>query len=61
MHARVKSAELGLGLMCYPMGGTIDGKYGDHILLAPPFIAAEAEIHSVASLIGQAIDSALVL
>ena len=47
--------------MCYPMGGTIDGKYGDHILLAPPFIAAEAEIHSVASLIGQAIDSALVL
>ncbi len=61
MHARVKSAALGHGLMCYPMGGTIDGKYGDHILLAPPFIAAEAEIHSVASLIGQAIDSALVL
>ena len=61
MHARVKSAALGHGLMCYPMGGTIDGKYCDHILLAPPFIAAEAEIHSVASLIGQAIDSALVL
>ena len=61
MHARVKSAALGHGLMCYPMGGTVDGKYGDHILLAPPFIAAEAEIHSVASLIGQAIDSALVL
>ena len=61
MHARVKSAALGHGLMCYPMGGTIDGKHGDHILLAPPFIATEAEIHSVASLIGQAIDSALVL
>ena len=26
------------GLMCYPMGGTIDGTQGDHVLLAPPFI-----------------------
>ncbi|MFT5220161.1 MAG: adenosylmethionine-8-amino-7-oxononanoate aminotransferase, partial [Gammaproteobacteria bacterium] len=26
------------GLICYPMGGTVDGKNGDHVLLAPPFI-----------------------
>ena len=26
------------GLMVYPMGGTIDGVRGDHVLLAPPFI-----------------------
>ena len=24
--------------MVYPMGGTIDGRAGDHVLLAPPFI-----------------------
>ncbi len=24
------------GLMVYPMGGTIDGRAGDHVLLAPP-------------------------
>ena len=25
--------------MVYPMGGTVDGRRGDHVLLAPPFIA----------------------
>ena len=32
------------GLMCYPMGGTIDGRRGDHVLLAPPFIVDEADL-----------------
>lgn len=32
------------GLICYPMGGTIDGKQGDHVLLAPPFIIADNHI-----------------
>jgi hypothetical protein len=26
------------------MGGTIDGQHGDHILLAPPFIATAADL-----------------
>lgn len=59
LHARVKAAALRHGLMCYPMGGTIDGIHGDHILLAPPFIATEAEIDSAASLLGDAVDAAL--
>ena len=33
-----KKAAFEAGLICYPMGGTIDGKHGDHVLLAPPFI-----------------------
>ena len=32
------------GLMVYPMGGTIDGRRGDHVLLAPPFIVDRADI-----------------
>jgi adenosylmethionine-8-amino-7-oxononanoate aminotransferase len=24
--------------MVYPMGGTVDGLNGDHVLIAPPFI-----------------------
>ena len=32
------------GLMVYPMGGTIDGKTGDHVLLAPPFIVTDRDI-----------------
>jgi adenosylmethionine-8-amino-7-oxononanoate aminotransferase len=32
------------GLMCYAMGGTIDGKAGDHIMFAPPFIVNKNNI-----------------
>ena len=32
------------GLMVYPMGGTLDGVHGDHVLLAPPFITTDAEL-----------------
>jgi adenosylmethionine-8-amino-7-oxononanoate aminotransferase len=37
-HKRFKKAAMEAGLICYPMGGTIDGQRGDHVLLAPPFI-----------------------
>jgi adenosylmethionine-8-amino-7-oxononanoate aminotransferase len=29
------------------MGGTIDGRRGDHVLLAPPFIATEDDIEQI--------------
>ena len=32
------------GLMCYPNQGTADGKAGDHVILAPPYIITEAQI-----------------
>lgn len=44
LHARLKKAALARGLMIYPMGGTIDGRIGDHALLAPPFILGEAQV-----------------
>ena len=37
------------GLICYPMGGTIDGKQGDHVLLAPPFIINDNHIDELIS------------
>jgi adenosylmethionine-8-amino-7-oxononanoate aminotransferase len=43
VHAKLKSAAMQRGLMTYPMGGTIDGEHGDHVLLAPPFIISDAE------------------
>jgi adenosylmethionine-8-amino-7-oxononanoate aminotransferase len=59
LHARVKREAMDLGLMCYPMGGTVDGKHGDHILLAPPFIVTEKDVVNIAKLMGDAIDNAL--
>jgi adenosylmethionine-8-amino-7-oxononanoate aminotransferase len=59
VHARVKEAALEAGLMCYPMGGTLDGVRGDHVLLAPPFIVDERQIDEMVSMLGTAIDAAL--
>jgi hypothetical protein len=46
-HARLKAEALSRGLMVYPMGGTVDGQAGDHVLIAPPFICTEAEIDTL--------------
>lgn len=47
LHARLKAAAMAEGLLIYPMGGTVDGRCGDHVLLAPPFIASEAELDAL--------------
>jgi adenosylmethionine-8-amino-7-oxononanoate aminotransferase len=47
LHKKIKAVAMDAGLMCYPMGGTIDGRQGDHILLAPPFILNEDQIEEV--------------
>ena len=44
IHKSLKAAAFEAGLICYPMGGTIDGQHGDHVLLAPPFIITEDQI-----------------
>ena len=59
LHKRIKAAAMDAGLMCYPMGGTIDGRRGDHVLLAPPFIIDRPQIDTVADLLARAIDRAL--
>ena len=59
LHAKVKEAAMGRGLMVYPMGGTVDGEHGDHILLAPPFIASEAELAEIVSRLQEALARAL--
>lgn len=59
LHARVKAEAMTRGLMCYPMGGTIDGQHGDHVLLAPPFIVTEADVAEIVALLGEAVDAAL--
>ena len=45
--ARLKKAAFENGLVCYPMAGTRDGKHGDHVLLAPPFIMTEEQIPEI--------------
>jgi adenosylmethionine-8-amino-7-oxononanoate aminotransferase len=58
IHARVKSEAMARGLMVYPMGGTVDGRRGDHVLLAPPFIASAADIDEIVARLKVALDAA---
>lgn len=59
LHAEVKKRAFEAGLICYPMGGTIDGQRGDHILLAPPFIIEDAQIDELVGKLATAIRGAL--
>jgi len=59
LHAKVKKAAMAHGLMVYPMGGTIDGTRGDHVLLAPPFIVTTDQLGEIVDRLGSAIDDAL--
>lgn len=59
LAGKVKKAALAEGLICYPMSGTRDGKTGDHILLAPPFIIDEAQIDELVTKLSAALDASL--
>jgi adenosylmethionine-8-amino-7-oxononanoate aminotransferase len=59
LNAKVKLRALENGLLCYPMGGTIDGARGDHVLLAPPFIVTEVQLDELVDKLGRAIDAAI--
>jgi hypothetical protein len=59
LNARVKARAMDQGLLCYPMGGTIDGVRGDHVLLAPPFILEPAQLDELVDKLARALDSAL--
>jgi adenosylmethionine-8-amino-7-oxononanoate aminotransferase len=59
LHAAIKREAFQRGLMVYPMGGTVDGKIGDHVLLAPPFICTPRDIEQIVSRLTDAIDGAL--
>jgi adenosylmethionine-8-amino-7-oxononanoate aminotransferase len=59
LNTRIRDEALSRGLAVYPGGGTADGAAGDHILLAPPYIATEAEIDLIVSRLGEAVDAAL--
>ncbi len=59
VHAKLKSTAMQNGLLVYPMGGTVDGVHGDHVLFAPPFICTEQDIDRIAGLFAQTVGTVL--
>ncbi|MFQ5955999.1 MAG: aspartate aminotransferase family protein [Kiloniellales bacterium] len=60
LAARIRQEAMARGLVCYPMGGTVDGRRGDHVILAPPFIATEEQVAEAVQKLGEAVDAAIV-
>jgi adenosylmethionine-8-amino-7-oxononanoate aminotransferase len=58
VFARVRAEAMARGLMCYPGGGTIDGKRGDHVMLAPPYIVENDQLDTIVERLGEAVDAA---
>ena len=59
VNATVKKAAFEAGLICYPMGGCVDGKLGDHVLLAPPFILTDDQAQELVDKLEIGIEAAL--
>lgn len=47
LHASIKNRAMDEGLLCYPMSGTINGRAGHHVLLAPPYIIDESQADEI--------------
>ncbi len=59
LNARIKREAMARGLLCYPIGGTVDGQRGDHVLLAPPFMVDEPTVQTIATQLRAAVDAAI--
>jgi len=59
LHAKLKAAAMEQGLLCYPMGGSLDGVRGDHVLLAPPFIVSKVQLDEIVGKLAAAVDAAV--
>ncbi|MET3460178.1 aspartate aminotransferase family protein [Variovorax atrisoli] len=57
VNAAIKKDAMSRGLLCYPFGGTVDGRQGDHVLLAPPFIATRQDLQEIAARLAASIDA----
>lgn len=59
INARIKEVAFGHGLICYPMGGIVEGKRGDHVMLAPPFIVNEDHLQEMVDKLQLTVDEVL--
>ncbi|RIX76336.1 aspartate aminotransferase family protein [Acidovorax cavernicola] len=57
VNTRLKKDAMARGLLCYPFGGTVDGRQGDHVLLAPPYIATRDHLQEIVALLAASVDA----
>lgn len=47
LYMKIREAALENGLICYPVGGNVDGVNGDIVILAPPYNATDDELGEI--------------
>ena len=47
IFAQIKTQAFENGLICYPVGGNVDGERGDFAILSPPYNATKAELSEI--------------
>jgi adenosylmethionine-8-amino-7-oxononanoate aminotransferase len=57
MHIRQQALEN--GLICYPVGGNVDGINGDVVILAPPYNSTDAELEEMVSKMAKSVRQVL--
>ncbi len=59
LYQRIFDVAFADGLIVYPMGGCADGKAGDHVMISPPLVVAEAELQEIVERLQRALDTAI--
>ena len=44
---KIRQKAFDNGLICYPVGGNVDGVNGDVVILAPPYNVTDAELTEI--------------
>src|SRR5262249_33949819 len=59
LHDHLREHAFANGLICYPVGGNIDGRRGDIIILSPPYIVSRAEIEEIVDKLKRSLTSVM--
>lgn len=59
LFMKVRQQALDNGLICYPVGGNVDGSNGDAVILAPPYNASDAELDEIVSKMAKSVKQVL--
>jgi adenosylmethionine-8-amino-7-oxononanoate aminotransferase len=59
IYQRLRDRCFDNGLICYPVGGNVDGKAGDIAIMSPPYIATRAELAEIVTIMKTSLDQVL--
>ncbi len=59
LFMRIRQQALENGLICYPVGGNVDGINGDVVIVAPPYNATDGELDEIVSKMAKSIKQVL--